>query len=224
MAGRGTDIILGGAGKGLVKSIIKQLLLVQLGLVEIPEYPRDLVAPEPEPIDDSETNEDSGVDEDISFKDATSDKNKAVKPVEVEEDEDISDIPGASDPDVLALPSVYSILKHLSLSTPSRRVIRKSTEIRLKQAVISCADMISDNARQSADFSGGGKPVSPVDMRLIVEDFASKAVESSPLTDSSLRLLRQISTQTINEFDEDLKREKEIVRKIGGLYVIGTAR
>lgn len=36
MAGRGTDIVLGGAAKGLVKSIVKQLLLVQLGLTEIP--------------------------------------------------------------------------------------------------------------------------------------------------------------------------------------------
>lgn len=64
----------------------------------------------------------------------------------------------------------------------------------------------------------------PLDVRLLVEDIASKAIESSPLSDPNLRLLRASVVQAIEEIDRKLKKEKEIVRKLGGLYVIGTAR
>lgn len=85
-------------------------------------------------------------DEEISFQEATSLKNKISAPSEeeIEDEEDISAIIGADDPDVVALPSINSVLKHLSLSLPSKKSVKASTEVKLKQAVISCADMIAE--------------------------------------------------------------------------------
>ena len=41
---------------------------------------------------------------------------------------------------------------------------------------------------------------------------------------SSFRLLRAALSAATVEFDRTVKREKEMVKRLGGLYVIGTSR
>jgi preprotein translocase subunit SecA len=213
MAGRGTDIILGGSAKGLIKGIVKQYLLVQLGLSELTSTSSNAVA-----TDDDENDEKVVITEEAEVKsefqaalindkvddDATTEQSD--EEAVAEEDEQVE---GEDDPDLLALPSMQAIMNSLDLSLP--KSMKKSTEIRLKQAIISVLDSWEEIPSTKID-------------KIMVEDIIARAVESTPTTNPVIRLLRQSMTTAINELDQNLRMEREVVKKLGGLYVIGTSR
>ena len=93
MAGRGTDILLGGSPKGLARVIAKHLMLVKVGLSEQPP-----VLPEKTSSSDEEKSTVSGESN-----------------VKVEKEEDVE---VETDEDVLSLPSVRDLAASLELWMP----------------------------------------------------------------------------------------------------------
>lgn len=176
MAGRGTDILLGGSAKGLSKVLTKYMMLYKLGSYKLAG-------------NEAEENRlrnlgDSNIEENAS-------------------DQAIVE----NDPDVIALPSLLSIATSLDLWLPA--VPSTHIEIDVKRAVISCIDKIGEKA---------GK--------VEVEDIISQAADgiSSSATDYEVKLLRSALNKLSKEFDEVIKAERDVVKKLGGLYVIGTSR
>lgn len=180
MAGRGTDIILGGSAKGIAKALAKNMMLVKLGLTTVtpPEATAEIKA-------DSETTEVGTEGES---------QNEEEEEVEVE-----------TDPDVLSLPSVESLCSSLQISLPKR--LKQKTELNLKRAIVSCLDMIENKAD-----------------KLLVEDVIAQASDNTPGVNADIRRLRLALKEVISEFETVLKPESEKVKKLGGLYVIGTSR
>jgi len=177
MAGRGTDILLGGSSKGVAKVLAKHLMLMKLGLGPLPsdELVADVIAARvPEEKASSEGEE----------KD----------PAEVETDED-----------VLSLPPLDAVARQLDLWMPHQ--LKAITELNLKRAVISCIDEIGASAN-----------------RLDVEDIIAQAGDSAPTKEPAVRLLRAALNAVAKEFDEVIKAEREKVKRLGGLYVVGTSR
>lgn len=174
MAGRGTDIILGGSSKGIAKALARSMLLAKLGLVAISPVTATTVG---EVVDGN------------------------MVEVEVVEEE----VEVETDPDVLSLPSVQDVASHLQIDLPVR--LRKQTELNLKRAVISCLDYIENKAD-----------------KLVVEDVIAQATDSSPGASIDIRRLRSALKDVISEFDSILKAESDLVKKLGGLYVVGTSR
>ena len=105
----------------------------------------------------------------------------------------------------MSLPSIASIAADLDLWIPGP--VSKVSELNLKRAVISCLDDIGDKAN-----------------RLEVEDAIAKASDSGPISTVALKLLRQALNVVTKELEETVKLEREKVKRLGGLYVIGTAR
>lgn len=170
MAGRGTDILLGGSAKGIARVLAKQLMLVKLGLSE-----------KPPSLPEEETSLDVDVDGEVEI-------------VEEETDED-----------VLSLPSVRDLASSLELWMPGK--LSKMTELNLKRAVISCLDSIGSEAN-----------------RLEVEDIVAQAADNAPVDDIAVKLLRKGLSKVTSELEEMIKPEREKVKRLGGLYVIGTSR
>merc|ERR1711871_891389 len=81
------------------------------------------------------------------------------------------------------------------------------TELNLKRAVISCLDTIGTEAN-----------------RLDIEDIVSKAADNAPVDDIAVKLLRKGLSKVTSELETMIKFEREKVRRLGGLYVIGTSR
>merc|ERR1711871_268192 len=81
------------------------------------------------------------------------------------------------------------------------------TELNLKRAVISCLDTIGTEAN-----------------RLEVEDIVAQATDNAPVDDIAVKLLRKGLSKVTSELEEMIKPEREKVRRLGGLYVIGTSR
>jgi len=179
MAGRGTDIILGGSSKGIAKALARSMLLAKLGLITVTSTPAASLTGEV-----VKEGEKASSDTDHSDGD------------EVEEE---------TDPDVLSLPSVQDVASHLQIDLPIR--LRKQTELNLKRAVISCLDYIENKAD-----------------KLVVEDVIAQATDNSPGISVDIRRLRSALKEVISEFDSVLKAENEQVKKLGGLYVVGTSR
>eukprot|EP01041_Mallomonas_annulata_P006005 gene6005-12107_t len=193
MAGRGTDILLGGSAKGITTAIAKNLILVSLGLLELPPVSVSVTETETVQVTESMTaSKENAVDVDVD-----ADGQSITVEEEVEEIE--------TDPDVLALPSVSALCDYLSIALPVN--LKPATELALKRAVVSCVD----------DLSAGAK-------RLDVEDMVAKGSDSMPTSDPTVRRLRTAMNTVINELETVLTREKEQVRSLGGLYVVGTAR
>jgi preprotein translocase subunit SecA len=105
---------------------------------------------------------------------------------------------------------------HLDLWLPNK--LTKKTELAMKRAVVSCLDLISDVAAIGTNASMAAPG------RLEVEDIVARAGDSAPTQDIAVRLLRGALTAATTEFDATIKREKETVKRLGGLYVIGTSR
>jgi hypothetical protein len=105
---------------------------------------------------------------------------------------------------------------HLDLWLPNK--LTKKTELAMKRAVVSCLDLISDVAAIGTNASMAAPG------RLEVEDIVARAGDSAPTQDIAVRLLRSALTAATTEFDATIKREKETVKRLGGLYVIGTSR
>ena len=171
MAGRGTDILLGGSAKGVAKVLAKHLMLVKLGLTDKPSQ--------------------STIEEAVAARVALPEE---TEPAEIETDED-----------VLSLPPVDALARHLDLWLP--RQLQASTELNLKRAVVSCIDVIGDSAT-----------------RLDIEDIIAQAGDSAPTKEAAVRLLRSSLNAVSKEFDEVVKVEREQVKRLGGLYVVGTSR
>merc|ERR1711871_1149361 len=172
MAGRGTDILLGGSPKGIARVLAKHLMLVKLGLSE---QPPTLPDTSPQQQENTESDEESEV-------------------VEEETDED-----------VLSLPSVRDLAASLELWMPGK--LSQMAELNLKRAVISCLDSIGPDAN-----------------RLEIEDIVAKAADNAPVDDVAVKLLRKGLSKITSELENMIKLEREKVKRLGGLYVIGTSR
>lgn len=105
----------------------------------------------------------------------------------------------------MSLPSVGDLAASLELWTPGP--LSKLTELNLKRAVISCLDSIGDQAD-----------------RLQVEDIVAKAADNAPVDDMAVKLLRKGLSKVTAELEAMIKLEREKVKKLGGLYVVGTSR
>jgi preprotein translocase subunit SecA len=209
MAGRGTDILLGGSAKGVAKVLAKHLLLLKLGITQGPTEAdimayHEMISKEKMELDSIKEKERKAL-EDAGNLNADYTE---VDVVEVEEEE--------TDPDVLSLPPIGALAVHLDLWMPNK--LTKKTELAMKRAVVSCLDLISDVAAIGTNASMAAPG------RLEVEDIVARAGDSAPTQDIAVRLLRGALTAATTEFDATIKREKETVKRLGGLYVIGTSR
>jgi preprotein translocase subunit SecA len=210
MAGRGTDILLGGSSKGIAKVLAKHLMLVKLGLSEPPsdQAVQAYLAMQQQQRADaaSQEGEDGAVAVAVP----------AVDEADVE-----------TDPDVLSLPSVGALAFQLGLWMPT--TLSSKIELNLKRAVVSCLDILADataapSSSSSSSSSGqaGGSAAGPG--RLEVEDVVARAADSAPVAEFGVKLLRSAINSATAEFEAVVKREKEQVKRLGGLYVVGTSR
>jgi preprotein translocase subunit SecA len=86
----------------------------------------------------------------------------------------------------------------------------------LSQAVDVCVAELRD-ASASTDASA-------VSNALRVEEMLAAAADAAPVVEPHLRSLRSTLQQLTREFEEVVKADRERVRELGGLYVVGTAR
>jgi preprotein translocase subunit SecA len=196
MAGRGTDIILGGNSKELSKVLAKNFLMVSLGLTD--------------PVPTEETASGGAVD----AVDVVADGSAATE----RSDDEIE-----TDPDVLALPSAMALSKHLELWMPQQ--LSNKAELAMKRAVVSCADLIresNDNTIDLSDVDKRGK------IKLDIEDIVSRAADNragiDPKTEFAIKLMRTAIESARAEFEETVQLEAAKVKRLGGLYVVGTSR
>jgi preprotein translocase subunit SecA len=218
MAGRGTDILLGGSAKGTASVLAKHLLLVKLGLTEAPQPGIAAVSsakaatPAVSATGEISALDDGAEAEEGSFAAAVKDgperppqaeeeESEGATEASEEEEEDIIE----TDPDVLSLPDINDLAKHLDFWLPKK--LKKKTDIALKRAVISCVDLLGESAG-----------------RLDVEDVVAQASDSAPVTEQAIKLLRAALQMVTKEFDTVVKAERQRVQQLGGLYVIGTSR
>jgi hypothetical protein len=59
---------------------------------------------------------------------------------------------------------------------------------------------------------------------LEVEDIVTRAGDAGPIENPALKLMRASLRLTSSEFGETISQDREQIKKLGGLYVIGTAR
>lgn len=199
MAGRGTDIILGGNSKELGKVLAKNFLAVSLGLAD----------PVPSAVEAVASKEEA--------------EELAADPATPQSDEDEEEV--ETDPDVLALPSARALSKHLGLWMPQR--LTNKAELSMKRAVVSCADLIKETIAGSGEVDMSSADTKGK-IKLEIEDIVSRAADNragvDPKADFAIRLMRQAISGVRAEFDETVSLEAERVKRLGGLYVIGTSR
>ena len=209
MAGRGTDILLGGSSKGIAKVLAKHLMLVKLGLSEPPsEQAVQAYLIMQQQRDEAASQE--GEDGEVAVAAPVADDG------EVE-----------TDPDVLSLPSVGALAMQLGLWMPT--ALSAKTELNLKRAVVSCLDILADatapsSSSSSSSSSGQASTSAAGPGRLEVEDVVARAADSAPVSEFGVKLLRSAINSATAEFEAVVKREKEQVKRLGGLYVVGTSR
>jgi len=190
MAGRGTDILLGGNAKGTAKVLAKYMMLVHTKLISAPPALDDGDAPGSVTVTDKS--------------EADAEGNFSGTP-QVTTDEVEEDLLGETDPDVVALPTIAAIAKSRDLWMPLS--FSKSAELALKQAVVSCGDEL------------GEAPTA-----LDIEDFVARAADNVPTDNVAVRLLRSAIGGLVKELEPIIKNEQAQVKRLGGLYVIGTSR
>jgi preprotein translocase subunit SecA len=217
MAGRGTDILLGGSASGLARVLAKQLMLVALGKTPSPSE-ADLAAIEVaeaavakaaeaklgEDLESLSDFQRAIKESEIEREQSKSLTNAGVAPIQSDYDPDADD-DEETDEDVLALPAITALCRSLGLWQPVQ--LRKSTELDLKRAVVSCLDDLSESATV-----------------LDVEDVVARAADNGPVSLPSVRLLRAALKAVIKEYKPVIEQEREQVKKLGGLYVVGTSR
>lgn len=214
MAGRGTDILLGGSSKGLAKSIAKFLFFYKLNLLTKNEL---IVKGSGEQYEfesqgDDDEDEDDDVESDAQSEQALVSERIAVKSYSEELVEEGADdakdeedlVP--SNPEVADLPSILDVVKSVALWIPRKPL--RSTELALQEAVVACSRKLADTAN-----------------RIDVEELISAAADSSQLISlPETGQLRDAISKLIQEFEIVIKQEREKVKSVGGLYVVGTSR
>ena len=196
MAGRGTDIVLGGSPKGVAKVLAKYLLLIRLGLS--PPPPADMA-------------QQAQADLQAATERALSELATGTEGAPTPSQADLLE----TDADVLALPPISAVATHQDLWLPQQP--SPQAELALKRAVVSCLDLIEASSPSS---SAADKE----NCRLLVEDVLARAADSAPAQSEPVRLLRQALAMLAAEFSETIKLEAAQVRRLGGLYVVGTSK
>lgn len=195
MAGRGTDILLGGNAKGTAKVLAKHMMLVHTKLSPKPS--------EPEPTsDDSTTSEEEEVIVDTTVSDSI-DSEQSI--YETDSPDEVTGVEEEEDPDVLALPSLRAVAASRDLWVPVD--FSPKVELALKRAVVSCGDKLGEET-----------------VVLGVEDLVARASDNVPTDDTAVRLLRAAINGMVKELAPVIKAEQEKVKRLGGLYVVGTSR
>lgn len=219
MAGRGTDILLGGSAKGISKVLAKYMLLVKLGITEMAPVEVEEKSEAVEEVKAVEV-EVKPVLEVGSFAEATamSAPAAAVKQEAAKEEEEEEECDEETDEDVLALPDIKQLADQMNVWLPKK--VSRQAELDLKRAVIQCVDSLDSNTAG----------------RLQVEDLISQAADSVTSAASvsseakaietalAVKRLRNAVNKIADEFDAIIEAERMQVKKLGGLYVIGTTR
>eukprot|EP00981_Chlorochromonas_danica_P011634 scaffold4165_cov194-Ochromonas_danica.AAC.6 len=270
LAGRGTDIILGGSAKGTAKALAKYLLLYQAGLVEINEEDDevDIVdhVSDDDDEDDEEEEEAEGEDSIISTETATPSQQLQ------EEEEEVTQVEGKNeveeeeeedgDEEVVALPTLKAVARHLGLTLPC--TIPRKIELQLQRSIAAIYGEIvtrRDHAVEGGSINGGNSGSSGSGSsqqqqqgsfdRVSLEEIIALAAEGSlpPATSTStsttpvssgnttittattsseggsaMNDLRKAIASLSRLFESIYKEDRETVRRLGGLYVIGTTR
>lgn len=92
-----------------------------------------------------------------------------------------------------------------------------ATQELLAQAVSECAAALRVEPSTST-----GVPAGVGSLR--VEELLAAAADAAPVAEPHLRTLRGALQQLSREFEEVVRADRERVRALGGLYVVGTAR
>ena len=153
MAGRGTDILLGGSSKGIAKVLAKHMMLVKLGLAEGPS-PETILAYDQEVARQLQEEEEEAK---ALIRDTSDDVSTSTITSSSTSEGDSSsggEMAMETDQDVLSLPSAGALAKHLGLWMPTR--LSAKTELALKRAVVSCLDLLEESSSAAA---GGAQPV-----------------------------------------------------------------
>lgn len=202
MAGRGTDIVLGGSAKGIAKVIAKTMMLTKLGLLQPPS---------------------------ASLISTKSDELSAATKVALQSIGEGSALTESdlveTDEDVCALPPIAAVAEAGGLVLPAQPTV--AAELALKRALISCLDLIEDPTPTSTSTSTStptGTSTSREKFRLQVEDIISRASDTAPAQSEPIRLLRTALTLLTTEFNLVIQLESIQVKRLGGLYVVGTSK
>merc|ERR1711871_573613 len=219
MAGRGTDILLGGSSKGLAKILAKWMILNSLGKFD---------------VKDIEEKEESIIDIDINVIASNDNDNETKAELEIvsnnndsndeDDDEDDDEEEYIFTPEMEALPSINSIAIARELNLPV--ILSKRTEYKLKKAVLLCKEALllstttTTKTTTTQGIQGEESSISVMD----IEELIAKADDRIPTTEMTIKALRSSLKSITKEFEESMKLEREKVKRLGGLYVIGTSR
>merc|ERR1711871_1229056 len=212
MAGRGTDILLGGSSKGLAKILAKWMILKSLGKFD---------------VKDSEEKEESIIDVDTDVASSNDNNNKASVELEFKSNNNENYEDGGEEeyiytPEMEALPSINSIAIARELNLPV--ILSKRTEYKLKKAVLLCKEALllstTTKTTTTQGIQGEESSISVMD----IEELIAKADDRIPTTEMTIKALRSSLKSITKEFEESMKLEREKVKRLGGLYVIGTSR
>jgi len=211
MAGRGTDILLGGSPKGLAKILAKWMILNSLGKFDV----EDIVVVVDEEIEESIVDVDVVVPNDSSDTEATTELE--FKSENNTNNDDVNDDDDEEEyiftPEMEALPSINSIAVARELNLPV--VLSKRTEYKLKKAVLLCKDALTKMTSDAEESN-----ISLME----IEELIATADDRIPTTEMTIKALRSSLKSVTKEFEESMKLEREKVKRLGGLYVIGTSR
>ena len=152
-----------------------------------------------------------------------------------------------TDPDVLSLPDIYQVCQAINLWIPGP--LSASAQLNMKRAVISCLDSIGDKANRldvedivaqaadSAPVNGNSLNFLSSCLCLVFVFFClllfivyssyddySLCMFVFIFVDIAVKLLRQGLNKITKEFEDMIEMEREKVKRLGGLYVIGTSR
>merc|ERR1711871_1192332 len=212
MAGRGTDILLGGSSKGLAKILAKWMILNSLGKFD---------------VKDIEEKEESIIDIDINVIASNDNDNETKAELEIvsnnndsndeDDDEDDDEEEYIFTPEMEALPSINSIAIARELNLPV--ILSKRTEYKLKKAVLLCKEALLSATTRTQGIQEEGSSITVMD----IEELIAKADDRVPTTEITIKALRSSLKSITKEFEEYMKLEREKVKKLGGLYVIGTS-
>merc|ERR1711871_1565584 len=207
MAGRGTDILLGGSSKGLAKILAKWMILKSLGKFD---------------VKDSEEKEESIIDVDTDVASSNDNNNKASVELEFKSNNNENYEDGGEEeyiytPEMEALPSINSIAIARELNLPV--ILSKRTEYKFKKAILLCKEALL-SATTTQGIQEEGSSITVMD----IEELIAKADDRVPTTEMIIKALRSSLKSITKEFEESMKLEREKVKRLGGLYVIGTSR
>lgn len=116
--------------------------------------------------------------------------------------------------------SLEAVAKATGLWLPARP--SAATQLALKRAVVSCADALLDPSAGGASSVNG----------LAVEDLVAQAADNAPLAGGegdvarlqAISLLRRALARLVKEIEPIIKKERDAVKRLGGLYVIGEGK